>query len=99
MLDCIKAGLQRYKDLQLASDFGLVEQEGTGTIVVLALVSIGRSILCAWRFQAGPRFVPRCTHLDMRTPANTLAAIVRRARIAWALLTKNEYYSAPLPTA
>ena len=33
VLDCIKAGVQRYKDLQPASDFGLVEQEGTGTIV------------------------------------------------------------------
>ena len=33
VLDCIKAGVQRYKDLQPKSDFGFVQLEGTGTVV------------------------------------------------------------------
>ena len=64
------------------------------------LLVVGAMATVGWAARRGTKD-PWLARMLARKPRMLVAVALanRRARIAWALMTKNEYYSAPLPTA
>ena len=64
------------------------------------LLVVGAMATVGWAARRGTKD-PWLARMLARKPRMLVAVALanRRARIAWALMTKNEYYRAPLPTA
>ena len=63
------------------------------------LLVSGAMVMVGWAVRRGTK-VPWLARMLARKPRMLVAVALanRMARIAWALMTKNEYYRAPLPT-